>query len=173
MSNKLNRLFRWIFKPNTTIKLSTLKRNWYHDTPNLILHANMKLLEDFIKNEISLDIVDWEADSKCAIAYATFMEIHVWWNTDPLARDYSLLDSFYETDRDYLLGIKTMDPWRIRSKLLASCYGESYAFWFKELIAIPQDTTCESLVLKIESLAKARQNEMLKRLIDVRDFLWA
>lgn len=163
MSNKLFQLIRFVFNSNTGVGR--------HNTPNLILHTNMKLLCEFVEEKISLEMVDWAEDSEYARAYETIMKIYDWWLTDPMARDNSIVDTFYVKDKGTLSGRSLLPSYMIRSKLLLSSIGKSHDFWKSEIEALPVQMDSSNLIFKIECLADERRTAMLTDLMRVRMFL--
>lgn len=175
MFRTIRRAFNYLFHPNTILIINTMKRDWYHDIPGMILHANMKLLSEFVEGDVKSDIVDWQGTPETAEAYRIFMSIYNWWKFDPLARDDSILDTFYKVDP--ILGARNgrivpMTPVEIRFNLLYRCTPENYNFWESSLKDIPSDYNSDQLMLKIEEISSARRMSMLKSLMDVREFLW-
>jgi hypothetical protein len=61
-----------------TLKIATINADWC-DKDQVMLHACFQLLTDFVDQEISQDIVDWEHDEKQRQVRKEIDFLYNWW----------------------------------------------------------------------------------------------
>ena len=152
-----------------TLKIRTLKRGWI-DCDHVLLHASFQIMHNFIVEECSPGVVDWDASDDHAHAMHEMLELDRWWTVDPFAQD-----TFWTPDN---LGDLVEDTF-------VSAYLKKYrdvemylddAEWILDAVGeqIAADGAFNPYMASnyVENAADLRQNEQLKRLIDVRLYMW-
>lgn len=155
-----------------TLKITTLERGWI-DADYVLLHASFQILDNFLREECSEDgVVDWEytADHRNAMAEMRYLDR--WWKTDPLAgnADFCWSPSGIST----ISGVMFIDAYV--SEYVARGWTAEDCSWIGETVDIQIAKTGEFnpylALAYIEGAAMRRQNDYLKRLIDIRSYMW-
>lgn len=173
-------LRNWIkYHPNK-LRIKTLKRGWV-DRDHQLLHACMQILVDFVEEEKSRDIVDWEYDENHRNAQSKMNWLYNWWKLDPFAQDSWLMPEKYD---------EFIDPYQQIRYWLEVLYGvniNEMGDWAFDIIKKcdlnkpKEDLDARHDYKKrlyyhclngIETEANNRQNEALKMLISIRSYLW-
>lgn len=69
----------WVWRRHTTIKPRNLDHTWC-DKTELIPHILFECLSEFIENECSPGIVDWDSDRPHREVRRKMQELYDWWN---------------------------------------------------------------------------------------------
>jgi hypothetical protein len=77
--------------------INTLDNQW-HDADEVILHAVMQILTDFVEKE-QPDTLDFSGDQNYAHAWNVITEVYDWWKNGRIAR-HGPLDDLDLTDLD-------------------------------------------------------------------------
>jgi hypothetical protein len=138
----------------TTVKPRTLNYHTWCDRDKLLVHTMFEILSQFIEKECSPGHVDWQSTNQHALARQELQTIYDWW---------------------YNVYLKTADH----------CFDEYYNFmekhsngnFIKDIeFDIPNGKE-KSAELRHDAIMKDRElaetlKSMLKRLIDVHEFMW-
>ena len=144
--------FRMRFITKRHIVKTTLYPYGWHDSDEILLYSNMQILKEFVEKEEPFETCDYDSDEPHRKAKKTIEEIYTWWMN-------------YEKRQ---LEIKnTLTQWAILSEILSV---NTYPKLFK---IIKGD--CDYLFKKLDELETTLRKEetiMMKKLIDIRGFLW-
>ena len=129
--------------------IKTSLRPGYYDPTTLILYGTMDLVKQFVEG--TKDTIAWDGDEHHAAAWAELQEIYDWWVNKYPNREKELPD-FPDVDFKWIIGEEAEEhkeepevkEWRRVSDL----YREAEITWAKQ------------------------EEEMLTRVIKVREFLW-
>ncbi len=139
-------------------------RPGYYDADYLLLHASFRLLKDFVEKEKPFDHIDWNASPDQAHAGREIRQLYHWWTEirtnrrDPVNElpDEKCPDVFEFEYKDES-GLMVIADERIR-KLREEKYPEH------------EKAFHESIALETAYFEEDQNN--LKRLVDVRPYLW-
>ncbi len=138
------------------LKVHTLNKGW-HDKDNVLLHAALQLLADFVEQDKPGKIVDWSFDEPHRHAWKEIKSLYKWWKETRSARCSPLDDKKLKSP-----------PLRFK-KIPGSDLGEivepdsnKYAAYYR---ALKEDA-------RLEQKWFEEDQRNLHRLIEVRPFLW-
>jgi len=120
------------------------------DKVELMLYSNMQMLVDFVEKEKCFDVVLWEDDHK--VAGQTIKELYAWWKNHPtrLKEIDDMLSKWHDTAFDH-------------SKPMLDQMNSEQS---------PEARVLFDELHKLEKALQEEEQENLKRLIDIRFFLW-
>lgn len=152
--------FRRWRSPSNHLKISTLPWTWV-DRDHILLHAMFQVLVDFVEKENNPGIVCWECDLSHWVAWEEIMDLYHWWKYDPLAQDENKVYEF-ETSEELMGWLDWMYP--------------DATSWPQVAVLKPAPYKgCKDMYRLFGNLtegATAKQNEMMKRLVEIRPYLW-
>lgn len=82
------------------LKISTLNKGW-QETDEMILHAVMQLLVDYVEKQMPDQIVDWTSDDQHIHAWDVIQDTYDWWVNRRPARVDPLQN--IELPNDYMM----------------------------------------------------------------------
>jgi hypothetical protein len=123
---------------------TTLNPWTWHETDTRLLYCTMALLEDFFVKQISMDIVCWDSDEEHKHARKEMDEIRAWW-------------------KNYDNRQKEID------NALTEWSDEFKGFGKKQT---PKEKELMNKLHDMEVKLNEEEKEMMKRLVDIRSFLW-
>jgi hypothetical protein len=145
---------KYIFNPNKwhfwIIKPKSLNIG-YNDARDLVLHTNMQILKDFYEFQISpKGHINWDYDEEHRQIFATIKEILTWWRKYLIYKKnlYACVPADIEIPKNVLWLLSNADE---RCK--------AYYDWLDEQS-------------RIELELEQEEDVMLKKLIDIRVYLW-
>lgn len=145
----------WLFcrsRKAWLVRTKLPKGKWF-DSDERILYAMMAILDEFYEHEVSLNVVDWDADDNTRQAKERLDEIKAWWDDYPRRKqeiDQTLKDWYDESTKDS------------NGDFLAS-------------LNKPQTEKEAALMAKLrkkEEVLEAEEQRMLTSLIEVRRYMW-
>ena len=165
----------WAWKRHTTIKPRFLGHTWC-DKTELIVHINFEILCKFIEDECSPGYVDWEHDEEHRQIRQDLQNLYDWWIdcwTDRKEMDFYLdktfdqyrkvLGNFIENEED--------GPWKHIPEKDAS----GKILHYRLEMPVKDELKHRDYVLsraKLDDLHDQFINNQLKKLIDLRIWMW-
>lgn len=135
------------------LKISTLNKGW-QETDEMMLHAVMQLLVDYVEKQKPDQVIDWSSDKDHVDAWTTIMLVYTWWKyTRPERVDP--LDEI-EVPDDYMT-IGEPDE-----------NGNCPAIWGD----YPEIHAAMAVANKIEQDWYEEDTEMMLRIVKIRHMLW-
>jgi len=130
-----------------------LPKTGYYDVNTKMLHGMMSLLLDYIEKEDPFNFIDWDWDEEYRDAKKEIIAIKEWWE------NYGNRQKEYED---------ILDEWS-RERL-----GEEGDDIFERLSTLPNEKAkkLSCRMHKMEEELLKEEEEMLIRLVKVRNFLW-
>jgi len=131
-----------------------LSKSEYHDVPELMLYGCMELVVRFVEDEKCFDTIDfYNSGTHWAEAGDTVHEVYDWWKNRPnrmkeidvALRNWS--EVTYDPDGDFLEQLSTR-----KDSPESKRYSEIHDF--------------------LEAKLREEETEMLKKVIEMREFLW-
>lgn len=167
------RLKCFFFKRYTTVKPRTLKYHTWCDRCTLLPHMMFEILTQFIEEECSPEIIDWEASDHRVIVNGESVNVrdemqalYDWWH-----KEY--LKEYPKREEELWAEIKKYEPTFLFEKMEIedTCfYSYNPNFSSKE-----DKTHYKSLMGQISSLEREKEKELIKmchRLVEVIPYLW-
>jgi hypothetical protein len=171
LTTRIGRVWRsfWGLRPLYWLRCHTFTR--YHiidirdekyrwgwiDRSHAMLLANFKILVEFIEKERPFDVIDWDSDVDHQHARSEMMELYEWWKRGREA-EADAVDAFFEEHHrhpapgdEFPLGPDGMVTWNTGTWDT----DENESTWFRMYTDLEK-----------------RDDEMLARLIKIRNFLW-
>lgn len=129
------------------LKIKTL--SGYHDADNIMLHAVMQILTNFIEAEKPDEVIDWDDDDGHRNAWNVISSVYNWWKQRPfrtavldcveIPDDYMYMDGAY---------LKFNDEKYPHLDVIFKAANEQERSWYQE------DT------------------EMMQKVVSVREYMW-
>lgn len=145
------------------LKIKTLKPGWM-DKDEVLIHAMFQILCNFIEQEKPAECIDWDADPKNAKAWKEVQFLYDWWKNNRLKRKDPFDDPSFKAPEWKFIPRKKKDTNE------ETLYGIEWVYENPEHEKLWKKK-CEEH-RQWEEHCHAEDNEMMKRLIDIRDFLW-
>jgi len=135
----------WLFHPYNRIKIKTLPPTWT-DADTVIVHAMFQILTDFIDKECSPGNIDWDSEPTHRKVRKTLQELYDWWHNV-----YLKFDAWEGYDKNK----GTKSPFK-NGKFSLNKYDNK---WF-------------DIVADKEMELDKELTKNLKKLIDIKDYMW-
>lgn len=158
------RLKCWAWHRYSTVRPRTLPHTWC-DRSHLLPHVMFEVLGRFLEEECGEDgIVDWDSDEQHRTAMAEMRELWRWWNEEYLKFDgMDLLDG---VEAPSLLE----DGPRRRLGDGTEVFSMKFHWSSDEARAAYDEASAASY--EAEAAMEAELKSRMKRLVDVKDFMW-
>lgn len=142
------------------VKIKTLPPTWC-DRDQVMLHANMQILVDFIEGEEPFRIIDWTHTRRHKAARDKMAKVYYWWKVVRPSR----VDPINLVEMP--TQIRTVRETRADgSPLTMSCDNDP-----NDPRTKPWSDACQ-LSWKLDELWEKEDDAMLRRLLSIRRYLW-
>lgn len=149
--------------PHNIQKVESLNRS-YCDPREFLLHANFQVLKDYVEKEKALEIIDWDWNETHSAVGKEIRHLYYWWTVVYPNRPRPYGGVFQgrrfvedEAENDPL-GLGTVDIPGVSGKRMGAFTEEYHEY------TLEQDALDEAQMKE--------EQEMLHRLIDIREYLW-
>ena len=136
-----------------TLKIKTLEKGWC-DKDNVMLHAVMQLVVDFIEKERPDEHIDWTWDSGHEKAWATITDVYDWW-TERRKKRHNPADDLELRD-DWITFGEPDENGNVPATLNNT----------------PEETEIILAGARLESEWYHEDTEMMQRIVSVREYMW-
>ena len=136
-----------------TLKIKTLDRGW-HDKDELMLHAIMQLVVDFIEKERPDEYIDWDSDEGHRNAWNTLTDVYDWWTVRRNQRHNPVDD--LEFRDDWITFGEPDENGNVPATLNNT----------------PEETEIILAGARLESEWYHEDTEMMQRIVSVREYMW-
>ncbi len=166
LTRPLRQAFRWVgyrtWNKHHVIKINSLAPGWT-DMDEVLIHAMFQILCNFIEEEKPATVIDWTSDESTAKAWVEIQALYHWWKNERPKRVDPITDDSVprpEISRGHFDAQK--DAYVVRD------FGS--LFKDPEYKRLWKQKSDESSAW--EKCCHEEDTAMMRRLIDIRDFLW-
>jgi len=140
----------WL-RPYNVVRIKTLPRGWT-DRTEILLHASFQVLVDFVEKEESIDQ-----------------------SSDPDTTEATFLYNWWTVERPRRLDISESVPLFVETSTFVKCIDGNRVMYTMEDVGGSEADAARELMaesLRHDDEWSAEDDAMLKRLIDIRGYLW-
>ena len=136
-----------------TLKIKTLDKDW-RDADEIMLHAVMQILVDYVEKEKPEENIDWDWNEKHKQAWKVISDTYDWWKTRRPCREDILQDVVIPDD---YMTFGEQDE-----------NGNYPVIWGD----YPEISEKMAEANRLETERYEEDTEMMRRIISVREYMW-